>query len=288
MPSLFPDEICIFKWFGRDPHDPATAAVSTGWIQALLGQVSKDLRHEPPATRFAHRMLLEQVTQAMAAREAFAPLTAGWWTEATAPDRRRMTLTRTMRVQREMIPLSAEPEAGRDFRPVYLYTENTQHDLRLDVEIGEDGGTTVTLRTAPAGGDSDVGATGADVVLEGYLYLRSLAEPGSRVFRLRCLSATPDMRDRIGRSVVIQDGRGHHQVPPSRTALDGAVAEFHYQHNPAASGTGTWFGIPFFSRCEVTLAQQGSDGPETFKKRASPRPVRTPRAIPGVLGWCRH
>ncbi len=244
MPRLFPDEICILKWFDRDPDDPATAAVSTGWIQDLLGQVSDDLRTGPAATRFAHRMILEQVARVMAEREAFGPMTAGWWTEATEPDRRRLALTRTVAMRREMITLPIEPEAGRDLKPLYLYTENTGHDVRLSLEISEADSTTIVFSASLPDGTAD-----ADSVLEGYLYLQTLVAAGSRVFRLRCVSATRDMRDRI---VVIQDARGYHRTP-SCHAIDGEVPEFYYQHAPVADDGEMWVGIPFFSRFAVTL-----------------------------------
>ena len=248
MPSLFPDEICILKWFERDPNDPATAAVSTGWIQSLLGHVSNSLRTESAASRFAHRMILEQVTRALAGREAFRPATAGWWTEATEPDRRWVGLTRTMTMQREMVALPVEPEAGRDLRPLYLYTENTGHIVRLSLGISETDSTTILLSTSLDG----KAAAATDPVLEGYLYLQTLAPPGSRVFRLRWMSGAPDMRDRISGNVVIQDGEGHHRVQPCHP-VDGEATEFHYQHDPVAGEDGTWFGIPVFSQLVVTL-----------------------------------
>ncbi len=250
MPSLFPDEICILKWFERDPNDLATAAVSTGWIQSLLGHVSQDLRTESAASRFARRMILEQVTRALAEREAFGPVTAGWWTEATEPDRRWVALTQTVTMRREMIALPVELEAGRDLKPFYLYTEGTGHDVRLNLGISETDSTTILLGTSLEG--EEAAEAEADPVLEGYLYLQALAPPGSRVFRLRCVSGTPDMRDRISGNVVIQDGGGHHRVPPCRP-VDGEAAEFYYQHDPVAGEEGTWFGIPFFSRLAVTL-----------------------------------
>lgn len=252
MPSLFPDEICIFKWFERNPNDLATAAVSTGWIQALLGQVSEDLRTQPASVRFAHRMILEQVAHIMAEREAFVPMTAGWWTEATAPDQRRVTLIRTIRVQREMIPLPVELEAGRDLKPFYLYTENTRHDVRLSLEISEADSTTVAFGASLVDDGAEAAET-AEAVLEGYLYLQVVAEPSSRVFRLRFMSATSDMRDRISRNVVIQQGQDHRRVSPCH-AVDGEVAEFYYRHDLVAGRDGMWFGIPFFSRFAVTLA----------------------------------
>ena len=251
MPSLFPDEICALKWFERDPNDPATAAVSTGWIQDLLGHVSEDLRTEPASTRFAHRMLLEQVARVMAGREDFRPMTAGWWTEATKPDRRRVALVRTVTMRREMIALPVELETGRDLKPFYLYTENTRHDVRLSLEITETDSTTILLGASLE--EETAEAAEADPVLEGYLYLQVLMAPGSRVFRLRCVSVTPGMRDRISGNVVVQDGRGHHRVPPCH-AVEGQIAEFYYQHDPAAGEGGMWFGIPFFSRFAVTLA----------------------------------
>ena len=248
MPNLFPDEICIFKWFDRDPNDLATAAVSTGWIQDLLVQISKNFRTEPAATRFAHRMILEQVAQVMAEHEAFAPMTTGWWTEATAPDQRRMALAHTVRVQREMIPLPVELEPGRDLKLLYLYTENTRHDVRLSLEISEADGATILL----SGSMADEAADPAGAVMEGYLYLRALLTPGARVFRMRCVSATPDMRDRISSNVVIQDGEGYNRVSPCHV-VPGEVPEFFYRHTPAADQGETWFGIPFFSRFAVTL-----------------------------------
>ncbi len=252
MPSLFPDEICILKWFERDPNDLATAAVSNRWIQDLLGQVAGDFQSQPAPIRFAHRMILEQVARVMAGREAFAPMTAGWWTDATPPDRRRVALIHTVPVQREMIPLPVELEAGRDLKPFYLYTENTRHSVRLSLEISEADSATIELSASLAGGTAGA-AEAAEPVLEGYLYLQALAPPGSRVFRLRCVSATSGMRERITRNVVIQHGQSHRRVPFCHE-VEGEVPEFYYRHDPAESRDGLWFGIPFFSQFAVTLA----------------------------------
>ena len=250
MPSLFPDEICILKWFERDPNDSATAAVSTGWIQNMLAEVSEDLRVAPAPTRFAHRMILEEVARFLAGRESFAPMTAGWWTEASEPAQRRVALTRTITVQREMIPLSIELEAGRDLQPCYLYTENTRHQVRLSLDISEADSATIALSTSLAG---EAEAPGVEPALEGYLYLQALVAPGSRVFRLRCEAATASMRDRITGNVVIQHGQDHRRVPPCNP-VDGAASDFYYRHDPVSDQDGLWFGIPFFSQSAVTLA----------------------------------
>ena len=250
MPSLFPDEICILKWFERDPHDVATAAVSTGWIRNLLGQVSDDLRTEPPATRFAHRMILEQMARVLAQREGFGPVTAGWWTENIEPDRRRMALTRTVTMRRDIIPLPFEHEAGGGQDLLYAYTEDTQDAVRLSVEITESDTTTIVLSTSlPAeAGDAEA----SEPTKEGYLYLRFLPPPGNRVFRLRCVSTTAGIRERITGNVVIQHGQDYLYVPPCHVAA-GEVPEFYYRQDPVAGASALWFGIPFFSRFAATL-----------------------------------
>ncbi len=250
MPQLFPDEICILKWFERNPHDVATAAVSTDWIRNLLGQVSEDLTSEPPATRFAHRMILEQVTRVLAEREGFGPVTAGWWTEATEPARRRMALTRTVTMQRGTIPLPFEQDAGREPELLYVYAEDTQDAVRLDLEITEADSTTIVLSTSlpDEAGDADA----AEPTLEGYLYLRSMAPPGNRVFRLRCVSATSNIRDQIARKVVIRHGQDYLYVSPCHVAA-GEVTDFYYRQDPVAGGDALWFGIPFFNRSAATL-----------------------------------
>ncbi len=250
MPSLFPDEICILKWFERNPHDVATAAVSTGWIRNMLGQVSEDLRSEPPATRFAHRMILEQLAHVLAEREGFGPVTAGWWTEATEPARRRMALTRTLTMYRGIIPLPFEQEAGREPELLYVYAEDTRDAVRLSLEITEAGSTTIVLSTSlPTEADD---AEAAEPALEGYLYLRCLAPSDSRVFRLRCVSVTSSIRDRIAMNVVIQQGQSYSYVLPCHVAA-GEAPEFYYRHDPVASEDGLWFGIPFFSQFAATL-----------------------------------
>ncbi len=249
MPTLFPDEICILKWFERNPDDVATAAVSTGWIRNLLGRVSDDLQTEPPATRFAHRMILEQMARVLAEREGFGPVTADWWT-GTEPDQRRMTLTRTITMQRGIIPLPFEQEAGREQDLLYIYAEDTQDAVRLSVEITEAETTTIVLGTSlPAeAGDAEA----AEPTLEGYLYLRFLPPPGNRVFRLRCVSTTASIRDRITGNVVIQHGQDYLYVLPCHVAA-GEVPEFYYRQDPDAGADALCFGIPFFSRSAVTL-----------------------------------
>ncbi len=250
MPQLFPDEICVLKWFARSPDDIAAAAVSTGWIRNLLSEVSTDLQHERGATKFTRRLVLEQVTRLLAEREDFAPVSAGWWTDTTQ-DQRRMALTRRFTVQREMIRLPFAPEAGRELRPIYVYTENTRHDVQLSVEIIETKSTTIVLDTSLQAAADDSGA--AEAVLEGYLYLRSLADSGSHVFRLRCISTTSDVRERITRNVVIQHGRSYRRVSPCHS-VDGEMTEFFYRQDPVADQDEIWFGIPLFSQSAATLA----------------------------------
>ena len=255
MPTLFPDEICILKWFERNPYDVATAAVSTGWIRNLLGQVSDDLQTEPPATRFARRMVLEQMARVLAEREGFGPVTAGWWT-GTEPDRRRMTLTRTVTMRRGIIPLpferdaEGEHQAGREQDLLYVYAEDTKDAVQLSVEITESETTTIVLGTSlPAeAGDAEA----AEPTKEGYLYLRFLPPPGNRVFRLRCVSMTASLRDRITGNVVIQHGQNYLYVLPCHVAA-GEVPEFYYRQDPDAGANALCFGIPFFSRSAVTL-----------------------------------
>ena len=250
MPQLFPDEICVLKWFARSPDDIAAAAVSTGWIRNLLSEVSTDLHHERGATKFTRRLVLEQVTRLLAEREDFAPVSAGWWADTTQ-DQRRMALTRRFTVQREMIRLPFAPEAGRELRPVYVYTENTRHDVQLSVEIIETKSTTIVLDTSLQAAADD--SIAAEAVLEGYLYLRSLAGSGSHVFRLRCISTTSDVRERITRNVVIQHGRSYRRVSPCHS-VEGEMAEFFYRQDPVADQDEIWFGIPLFSQCTATLA----------------------------------
>ena len=250
----FPDHICLFKWFERSPTNLITAAAATGMADDLTERLAAVPEAQRNQRRVLHRLIFTEMARALRSQERFSSLISTWRPVAGGqPPGRRFGFNPTLDGNRQVIGLPVGPDTPSGQALAYLFTEQTDVPLRLQIDVADDEQTVVTLSSLPA--DFPAGAGAPDeTALQGFLYLACCLGPGDRIFRLRILSDRTDRLVHVEERVVLARGNRYFQQAPTPVVEHDGVREFHYPCEAMADADDVWIGLPFFCRSDYRVA----------------------------------
>ena len=228
----FAPQICMMKWYRRDVNSPETLLVCTQAGQALLKILRGEAGHDLSLVQ------LEAISAAMlsnvaARRKELHPAEM----YEVGPFEHKVKAI----AARQMIGLGGgAPILGAPF----IYFENTQEAVEIDLKAGADGNLTVTcIRQGTP-------AAEAGVQVQGYVYL-PLRLKASRPYEIRATGTTqPEAVDEFAAHFVWLDGDYSAMVPAVRKIEGG---DFSLAFILRAKADLCFIGVPIVSAHAASL-----------------------------------
>ena len=247
MQDSYAAHVCALKWFDRSADDLAAVAVSQGWSQKLIVGLGDSLAAGDAERLLSQRMVIEAMVAALRRHEIPVPWGPG---DGQAPPAPQLDLDRSITASRQLVVLGERTTPAGE-PAFYLFMEETGHELRLTLSVGQAGGR-LSIASDRLGARQDEPAS--EPVLEGYLYMSLPTAPNGRIVRLTVpLPATAD-QERTSQHVVMRSGHRHARTGPWHVSDADGRRCCYFQPPAVLDGEEAWFGIPLFSPCRIEAA----------------------------------